>query len=143
MEEKIRKIMCNKVKCKFCGDIIESKYPHNFVKCSCGKIAIDGGLEYLKRIGNLNEYEELSFVRVSVKIYGYENYERIKNTYSFHDANKNGNFICPKCKTSQVSIIKGDGEKIIGCDIVALICDNCKKIYEFKDIKYKKEYHDE
>lgn len=143
MEKKIKKIMSNKVKCKFCGDVIESKHIHDFVKCSCGKIAIDGGLSYLRRIGDLNGFEELSFVRVSVRIYGYENYERVKNVYSFYDTYKDGTFRCPKCNTTKISMIKGDGEKIIGCDIIALICDNCEKVYEFKDVKYKKEYHNE
>ena len=36
-------------RCKFCGDIIESKYTHNYVTCSCGAIAVDGGHEYLRR----------------------------------------------------------------------------------------------
>ena len=138
MEKKIKKIMGNKIKCKHCGDIIESKYRHDFVKCSCGKVAVDGGHAYLKRMGDPKDWEDLSFTRVSVKIYGYENYERIKNVYSTNDAYYKNSFICPKCKSNKISILKGDGEKIIGCDIIALICDNCKKVYEFEDVKYKK-----
>ncbi len=29
-------------------------------RCSCGAVAVDGGTEYLKRIGNENDYIELS-----------------------------------------------------------------------------------
>jgi hypothetical protein len=36
----------NRAKCLKCGDIIESKYRHDFVKCSCGAIFVDGGNEY-------------------------------------------------------------------------------------------------
>ncbi|MEK5393579.1 hypothetical protein NSQ59_25050 [Margalitia sp. FSL K6-0131] len=40
------KVIVNKVKCKKCGSIIESKYTHDFQRCVCGAIAIDGGREY-------------------------------------------------------------------------------------------------
>lgn len=40
----------NKVKCKLCGDIIESKNTHDFQKCKCGAIFVDGGLSY-RRMG--------------------------------------------------------------------------------------------
>lgn len=36
-------IISNKVKCINCGEIIESKTINDFKRCSCGKIAIDGG----------------------------------------------------------------------------------------------------
>lgn len=51
------KILTNKIKC---DDILESKTPNDFKRCSCGKVAIDGGHEYLKRIGNEEDYIELS-----------------------------------------------------------------------------------
>lgn len=55
------KIISNKIQCVRCKDIIESKYPHDFRKCCCGKVAVDGGHEYLKRVGNENlDYIELS-----------------------------------------------------------------------------------
>lgn len=43
------KIVRNAVQCKSCGDVIESKYTHDFVTCSCGGCSVDGGLSYLKR----------------------------------------------------------------------------------------------
>ena len=55
-----RKIIRNRIKCKHCGDIIESISIHDFKFCSCGKVAIDGGKCYLKRTGNPNDWEELS-----------------------------------------------------------------------------------
>lgn len=60
------KILHNRIKCKRCGDIIESVYGHDFVWCSCGSCAVDGGTSYLKRAwasnGEIPEdvYEELS-----------------------------------------------------------------------------------
>ena len=53
-------IITNKVKCKKCGDIIESKHRHDFKYCKCGSIAVDGGHDYLRRIGSLEDYIELS-----------------------------------------------------------------------------------
>lgn len=47
--DKMRKILVNAVKCKGCGDIIESKHRHDYVTCSCGMVSVDGGHEYLRR----------------------------------------------------------------------------------------------
>ena len=61
-----KKIYRNKIRCKKCGDIIESKFRHDFVQCSCGAVSVDGGTDYLARSfpGNLENpeeaYEELS-----------------------------------------------------------------------------------
>ena len=43
------RIIVNAAKCLSCGDIIESVDRHNFVKCRCGKLAVDGGKDYIKR----------------------------------------------------------------------------------------------
>lgn len=43
-----------------CKDIIESKYVHDFKWCVCRNIAVDGSLEYLRRVGNLEDIIELS-----------------------------------------------------------------------------------
>ncbi len=58
MEKK--EIISNKIKCKKCGDIIESKSINDYKKCSCGAVAVDGGKDHLKRIVNEENYEELS-----------------------------------------------------------------------------------
>ena len=52
------KIICNKAQCKKCKDIIESKDTNDLKRCTCGSIAVDGGLEYVKRIGNLDDVIE-------------------------------------------------------------------------------------
>lgn len=54
----------NSAQCAKCGDILESKHRHDFVVCSCQSIFIDGGLDYVRYGGkledfiNLSEYEE-------------------------------------------------------------------------------------
>jgi hypothetical protein len=55
-----QKILRNMARCKRCGDLIESKHRHDFVRCTCGAIAVDGGTDYLRRIGVMDAFEELS-----------------------------------------------------------------------------------
>lgn len=55
-----RKIIENKAKCKICQDIIESESTNDLKRCSCGSIAVDGGLDYIKRLGNLDNIIELT-----------------------------------------------------------------------------------
>ncbi len=55
------RIISNKIKCKFCGDIIESKHRHDFETCKCGRVSVDGGHDYLRRCyQEEGDYEELS-----------------------------------------------------------------------------------
>ena len=55
------KIICkNAIRCKHCGDIIESTSCHNFKYCSCRHCAVDGGLDYLRRGGGPDDQEDLS-----------------------------------------------------------------------------------
>jgi hypothetical protein len=42
----------SKAKCLKCNDIIESKHRHDFVRCSCKEIFLDGGDEYLRAGAN-------------------------------------------------------------------------------------------
>lgn len=63
MEAKNKTILSNKIKCKKCGEIIESKTINDFRKCKCGAVAVDGGKTYLKRIGKDEDYEELSKIK--------------------------------------------------------------------------------
>jgi hypothetical protein len=45
-------VIRNQCQCKKCGDIIESKYRHDFVRCKCGAISTDGGKSYIRRSAN-------------------------------------------------------------------------------------------
>ena len=58
----MRKIIRNAIRCNHCGDVIESTFRHNYVQCSCGKVAVDGGTDYLRRSysGNQDDYTDLS-----------------------------------------------------------------------------------
>lgn len=44
-----------RIKCNKCMDIIESKSVHDFRRCGCGAIFIDGGDEYMRFGGELED----------------------------------------------------------------------------------------
>lgn len=52
-------LLRNAIRCKQCGDEIESKHHHHYVKCSCQRVAIDGGLHYTRSLGELEDIEFL------------------------------------------------------------------------------------
>jgi hypothetical protein len=57
------KIIRNMIRCKNCGDIIESVHRYDFKWCKCGAVCIDGGKDYLKRgFMHKDDYEDLSIV---------------------------------------------------------------------------------
>jgi len=57
---KRNRIKKNAAQCLNCMDVIESTHVHDFVSCSCGKLSVDGGRDYLRRVGELNNYKDLS-----------------------------------------------------------------------------------
>jgi hypothetical protein len=54
-------IVQNAVNCLSCGDLIVSKHRHDFVTCTCGAVSVDGGQEYLRRVGDFANSVELSW----------------------------------------------------------------------------------
>ena len=69
MENKTKKVLTrNAVKCLVCSSVLESRYRHNYVQCSCpNEVATDGGLVYqrvlakdLDLVENLCEYVEMT-----------------------------------------------------------------------------------
>ena len=69
--ERKRKILRNAIQCKVCGEILESKNRHDFVPCKCWResngqkgCACDGGLDYLRWLGNFDEYISLAETRM-------------------------------------------------------------------------------
>lgn len=50
-------IMKNAVKCKVCGSHIRINTEYDYIPCACGAIAVDGGPEYVRIIGDPNNWE--------------------------------------------------------------------------------------
>jgi len=55
----MKKLKRNAIECRKCGDVIESKFTHDFKCCSCGSVGVDGGLEYARITGELEDVIEL------------------------------------------------------------------------------------
>lgn len=57
------KIIHNRAMCRKCNDVIESKHRHDFVACKCGAIFVDGGHDYIRRGGTLEDIQDMSEYR--------------------------------------------------------------------------------
>jgi hypothetical protein len=49
------RLIKNSIECKKCGDVITSKHRHDFKMCKCESIFIDGGLDYHRLGGSLED----------------------------------------------------------------------------------------
>jgi hypothetical protein len=56
----IQLILHNKIQCTKCLDIIESVHRHDFKWCKCGAVAVDGGKDYMRRVGNFEDWVDKS-----------------------------------------------------------------------------------
>lgn len=79
-----RKIICNRAKCAHCGDIIVSRYVHDYVECSCKKISVDGGTHYLRR-----SYEKESYV-IEMNVFADDPFEEIRQVFVWESRGKDG-----------------------------------------------------
>ncbi len=50
----------NGLRCRKCNEVIESRYTEDFRFCGCGAVAVDGGLEAPRYLGELEDYEVLA-----------------------------------------------------------------------------------
>ncbi len=69
--------------------------------------------------------------------YNKDGYEIIRDYCKQDDIYRNNDVCCPKCKGNNIIIQKGNGEYIYGLDEIAIICNDCKKVYGFSDVKYR------
>ena len=53
-------ILSNQARCVACGDAPFSAHRHDFQYCKCGAMAVDGGMDYLRRLGDPEAIEEMS-----------------------------------------------------------------------------------
>ena len=55
-------ILSNQARCLRCGDEPWSAHRHDFRHCECGAMAVDGGMDYMRRLGNPQDINEMSIV---------------------------------------------------------------------------------
>jgi hypothetical protein len=55
-------VLRNRARCRLCGVTLESTHPHDYKKCRCGNLSVDGGLDYVRRLRKKGPHtvEELS-----------------------------------------------------------------------------------
>lgn len=92
------------------------------------------------------QIDKIEFMFGRIKVFGKDEfvpkynrngYEIIRDYCGQSDIHKDGNVGCPKCKSKNIIMQKGDGHDIYGLDEIAIICNDCKKVYGFNDVKYK------
>lgn len=90
--------------------------------------------------------DKLEFMFGRIKVFGKDEfypkydengYEMIRDYCRQDDVFNNSEVCCPKCNGKNIVIQKGDGETIYGFDTIAVICEDCKKVYGFSDVNYK------
>ena len=87
-------------------------------------------------LGAIDLLVQNGFEHYEISNYSKEGYEIIRDYCKQNDVNKNDKVVCPKCHSKDIVILKGDGRYINGLDEIAIICNECKKIYGFNDVKY-------
>ena len=78
----MRIIKRNAIRCKLCGDVIESKHIHDWVQCECGACFVDGGKEYARIGGDFDNVEILTEYE-DVPGHFITRYDLFGNTYVF------------------------------------------------------------
>lgn len=58
------KIIRNSARCLHCKQEVVSHHTHDFKKCECGSVAVDGGKEYIRRVGIIHSYIDTSIYAV-------------------------------------------------------------------------------
>ena len=53
-------ILSNQVRCNKCGDEPFSAHRHDFKSCECGAVSVDGGMDYLRRVGDFADATDMS-----------------------------------------------------------------------------------
>ena len=105
----------------------------NYDKWYCGHYHTEKQVDKLEfmfgriKIFNKDEY---------VPKYDRNGYEIVRDASSQNEVMKE-EVKCPKCNSKNISVLKGDGFSIVGADYIAIICNDCKKVYGFNDVKYK------
>lgn len=54
-------ILQNAVICNKCDDYIFSGNRHDFKSCKCGAVSVDGGMDYLRRVGDFKDCTDMSY----------------------------------------------------------------------------------
>lgn len=105
----------------------------NYDKWYCGHYHTEKQIDKLEfMFGRIKIFNKDEYVPKNDR----NGYEIVRDAYSQNEAMKE-EVKCPKCNSKNISVLKGDGFSIVGADYIAIICNDCKKVYGFNDVKYK------
>lgn len=122
-------IVINRARCNNCNEIIKSLTIHDFKWCKCYRLAVDGGNCYIRRfVENGNNCLHLNKI---VNIEDEYKVDRV-NLKQLEFKEK-----CCICNSMDVLLYKVDRRYIEGYDILGYICNTCKCLYIFNNIKFK------
>lgn len=100
----------------------------------CGHFHIEKQIDKIEfMFGRIKRIDTDEFIPKYEKETGYE---IVRDTISNEIMSKE-KITCPVCDSNNIIVLKGDGHKIIGLDLIGIKCNNCKKIYGFNNVKYK------
>lgn len=113
----------------FLDKVEDSAY---YTKWYCGHYHTEKVIDKLEFMyGRIKDFNTGEFVPK----FGYNNYEIVRDAISKKEVFEH--LCCPFCNSNNIILQKGDGYKIYGNDVIAIICENCKKIYGLNDVVYK------
>lgn len=69
------------IKCLKCKDVIYSRAPHDWHQCSCKSVFVDGGLEYLRYGGSVDNIEVVNLEVGTTKQELYDDWNKNKSKY--------------------------------------------------------------
>lgn len=52
----VKLVVLNQMRCGICGEFVESTRRHEFRKCSCGNVGVDGGHDYVRSMHRTDRY---------------------------------------------------------------------------------------
>jgi len=72
------------IRCNKCHDIIYSRAVHDFHYCSCETVAIDGGFDYTRVLGNQSDYTDIPILKIkATKKQLYNDWNTRENEYGW------------------------------------------------------------
>lgn len=108
----MRVLKRNAIRCKKCGDVIESKFTHDWVECSCKSCFVDGGHSYARIGGDLDDIEMLQEYE-DVPGYHITRYDIFGNNYTFETVENPNRLIEYYENNDYYLIVEDDGHNEI------------------------------
>lgn len=106
----------------------------DYDKWYCGHYHTEKQIDKLEfMFGRIKVFNKDEFVPK----YGYNSYEIARDIFDKKQVSLGNNPHCPICDSKDIILLKGNGYNIYSDDAIGIICNACKKVYGFNDVKYR------